>query len=254
MAEEAALSALAGVVPRAEDQNTRKDVQVQAMFDRIARRYDLLNDVISMGMHRGWKQEACGLLKLKPGSHVLDVCTGTGDLCRWLLSAVGEAGQVTGLDFSADMLAVARHRFGGRGNVRFDQGDAMQLPYEDHCFDGAIISFGLRNVLDVPRAIAEMTRVVKPGGWVVNLDTCPEPGMPGYWLYFSLVMPTLGRWISGDPSAYAYLSRSTRAFLPPAELERVFEEAGLSEVQTQLRSMRSVAMQAGRKPAGLIPG
>ena len=189
---------LSQVIPKQGDASP-KAAQVQGMFDRIARSYDLLNDCISFGMHRLWKREACKLLNLKHGDHVLDVCSGTGDLIAYLQPHVSDNGQITALDFSEQMLEMARHRFGQSDNVLFRQGDATSLPYAEDAFDAAIVSFGLRNVIDIPCAIREMTRVTKPGGWVVNIDTCPEPKLPGYWFYFSLIMPVIGRVLSMDP-------------------------------------------------------
>ncbi len=221
---------------------------VRGMFNRIAASYDLLNDCISFGMHRNWKSRAAGKLHLSPGSQVLDVCTGTGDFVRYLLPCIGATGTFTGLDFSEEMLAIARRRFGHLPNVRFDQGDAMALPYEDNRFDGAIVGFGLRNVENVGQVLREMTRVVRPGGWVVNLDTSPEPKLPGFWMYFSLVMPLMGRLLSPDAQAYQYLFKSTQDFLPPATLVRLFGEAGLTQVHNTQLAFGSVALQAGRKP------
>lgn len=230
------------------DKHQQKAGQVARMFDRIAGTYDLLNDCISLGLHRGWKKQACTLLQLTPGSRVLDVCTGTGDLAGRLSRIVGPGGQVDGLDFSEEMLAVARTRFADLSNTCFTQGDATALPYEDNAFDGAIISFGLRNVVDIPRTLSEMARVVRPGGWVVNLDTCPEPKLPGYWLYFKYVMPMAGRLLSMDPGAYSYLSESTQHFLTPAELKQAFETAGLANVRVKTLAFDSVSIQAGQKP------
>ena len=241
-----ATPSLSNVRPVADD-GTAKPQQVQAMFDRIARSYDLLNDCISFGMHRVWKRQACALLQLKPGDAVLDVCSGTGDLIGYLLPHVKQNGQVTALDFSDQMLEMARSRFEDYDNVLFRQGDATQLPYAENAFDGVIVSFGLRNVVDIPRAISEMARVVKPGGWVVNLDTCPEPALPGYWFYFSCVMPVIGRILSMDPTAYRYLAESTRHFLTPAQLKTEFEKAGLVNVSSRTMMMGSVSLQAGRK-------
>ncbi len=238
---------LAAVLPDpAQDQP--KAAQVRQMFDRIAGTYDLLNDCISMGFHRHWKRQAVGLLQLSPGSHVLDVCTGTGDLVGYLLPQVGSQGRVTGLDFSENMLALARQRHARQPNVAFMQGDAMALPFEDNRFDGAIISFGLRNVVDIPRALAEMHRVIRPGGWMVNLDTAPTPKLPGMRFYFNRVMPLIGGLLANDQQAYTYLSQSTRHFLSPDELARAFEGVGCRPVVSRTLMLGSVSLQAGQKP------
>lgn len=226
-----------------------KGERVQQMFDRIAGRYDLLNHWISMGFHRAWKRRACDNLRLNPGDRVLDVCTGTGDLIELLLDRVGPSGEVTGLDFSSQMLAIARERLAHAPNVRFDQGDAMALPYADHTFDGAIISFGLRNVTDIPVALSEMHRVIKPGGWMVNLDTAPSPPLPGFQFYFSHVVPWLGGLLARDAQAYRYLSESTRHFLSPDELKQAFIQAGCQTVSSQTLMWGAVSLQAGQKAA-----
>lgn len=220
--------------------------KVSAMFDRIAGTYDLLNDCISLGMHRGWKKTAVKALQLKAGSTVLDVCTGTGDLVQYIQPAVTESGSVVGLDFSPEMLEVARHRFSGVNNVSFHLGSALELPFEDNQFDGAVISFGLRNVDNIEQAIAEMARVVKPGGWVVNVDTSPKPWLPGFWWYFSKVMPVIGGLFSSDKEAYTYLFESTRDFLTPEQLKAVFETNGLSGVKVKSMAFGSVSCQAGQ--------
>lgn len=230
------------------EQNAKAS-RVQQMFNRIAPTYDLLNDCISFGMHRQWKRQACKMLCLQPGAQVLDVCTGTGDLTALLRQHVGTTGTVVGIDFSEEMLTVARKRFSNTQNVTFQQGDALALPLETNRFDGAIVSFGLRNVADISQAVAEMVRVIKPGGWVVNLDTAPNPSLPGYWFYFSKVMPLLGRLLSMDPTAYGYLSSSTRSFLEPPELAALFKAQGLVNVSIRPLAFGSVSVQAGQKPA-----
>ncbi|MDX2084227.1 MAG: bifunctional demethylmenaquinone methyltransferase/2-methoxy-6-polyprenyl-1,4-benzoquinol methylase UbiE [Candidatus Melainabacteria bacterium] len=221
---------------------------VQAMFNRIAKRYDYLNDAISFGMHRGWKRAACRALQLQPGDSVLDVCTGTGDLIQYLLPQVGPSGRVVGVDFSESMLEVARQRFAHQSQVvQLLQGDALQLPLDSNAMDGAVVSFGLRNVVDVAQAIAEMTRVVRPGGWVVNLDTCPDPAFPLFGWYFRHVMPCFGQLFGRDRQAYQYLFESTQTFLSPEALCQSFEQAGLRAVSARRLALGSVALIAGQK-------
>jgi demethylmenaquinone methyltransferase/2-methoxy-6-polyprenyl-1,4-benzoquinol methylase len=239
-------SSLSKIVPD-PNADLQKDLQVRQMFDRIAGSYDRLNDWISLGFHKQWKREACRQLNLRPGSRVLDVCTGTGDLIGYLLPLVGPHGRVDGLDFSEKMLTVAQTRFAGIPNVALTQGDALALPYDDNTFDGAIISFGLRNVLDIPKALSEMHRVIKPGGWMVNLDTCPKPALPGMQWYFSNIMPLIGRLLSKDQQAYQYLSTSTKHFLSPAELKTAFEAVGCRNVKSRTLMLGSVSMQVGQK-------
>ncbi len=222
-----------------------REHDVAGMFNRIAKRYDVLNDCISLGMHRGWKRAAVKALNLQPGQQVLDVATGTGDLVQYLLPTVGPTGQVTGVDISDEMLNVARQRFGQHTNTTFTLGSAMALPLADNSVDGAIISFGLRNVDNVPQVLAELARVVKPSGTIVSLDTAPDPWLPGFWWYFNLVMPTVGKLISGDNAAYKYLAQSTKAFVTPQQLQTMFANAGLSHITCQRLAFGSVAVVKG---------
>jgi len=238
---------LSSVLPDPNRVETGKAAQVQDMFNRIAGTYDSLNTCISMGFHKQWKKLACAKLQLPQGGKALDVCTGTGDLIDYLLPLVGPGGHVEGLDFSEKMLDVARERFSGRSNVNLVQGDALALPYPDNTFDGAIISFGLRNVTNIPQALAEMRRVIKPGGWMVNLDTCPTPKLPGMNFYFSKIMPIIGGMLARDPQAYQYLSESTRHFLTPAQLKAALEQAGCVQVTSQTLMLGSVSLQVGQK-------
>lgn len=220
---------------------------VQALFNRIAPTYNLLNDLISFGLHRGWKRKACQKLQLQPGDHVLDVCTGTGHLMAYLLPLVGVSGKATGLDFSEAMLAVAKKTYTQNANVFWDQGDALNLPYPDNTFDGAIVAFGLRNVSDHAKTIEEMKRVVKPGCRVVCLETNPNPKLPGFWFYFNHIMPRIGHLLSGEGDAYRYLHQSTKTFLSPTALEQLFITAGLQEVQLKPLSLGACAVCCGKK-------
>ncbi|XVJ51762.1 MAG: bifunctional demethylmenaquinone methyltransferase/2-methoxy-6-polyprenyl-1,4-benzoquinol methylase UbiE [Vampirovibrio sp.] len=225
-----------------------KPVFVQSLFNRIAPRYDLLNNIISLGMHWLWKNKAVDALKLKAGQHALDVCTGTGDLLGLLLKEVGERGAVTGLDFSEAMLAVAKERYPHTPNLQVLQGDAMNLPFQANTFQASIISFGLRNVADIRQTLAEMIRCTASGGVVLNLDTVPITRFPFFAWYFKEVMPRLGQYLGGDKEAYDYLQASTEAFMTPEALKETFEALGLVEVQIQRLGLGSVAMIIGRKP------
>jgi demethylmenaquinone methyltransferase / 2-methoxy-6-polyprenyl-1,4-benzoquinol methylase len=224
--------------------------QVQNMFDQLASRYDLLNQVISMGMHWGWKRKAVAALGLRPGDAVLDVCTGTGDNLGLLRQVVGSQGQVVGLDFSANMLAMAQQRYAQTDPaLQLHQGDAMALPFADDSFEGVLISFGLRNVADRTICLAELARVVKPGGHVVNLDTTPDPWLPGFTWYFKHVVPKVGGLLAGNAPAYAYLAQSSAAFLAPKQLIPLFAQTGLQSVYAKRMGFGSVAMVVGSKAA-----
>ena len=238
--------------PTGIPEGVKKADFVQRLFNTIAKRYDLLNDCISFGMHRHWKQQAVNRLQLEAGQTALDVCTGTGDLLALLLKAVGNNGQVTGLDFSEEMLAVAHKRYTVHlqveaSNLTLVQGDAMALPFADNSFDAGIVSFGLRNVTTIETAVAELVRVVKPGGVVLNLDTCPQVLLPGFDIYFSKVMPFIGRLLAGNQSAYQYLQASSKNFLTPERLQQVFQQCGLEAVTVNRTGFGSVAMVYGKK-------
>ncbi|MDH4379511.1 MAG: bifunctional demethylmenaquinone methyltransferase/2-methoxy-6-polyprenyl-1,4-benzoquinol methylase UbiE [Vampirovibrionales bacterium] len=228
-------------------QGQHREPLVAAMFNRIAPTYDCLNDVISFGMHRVWKRQAVKALHLKAGQTVLDVCTGTGDLLAYLAPAVGPSGKLIGVDVSADMLAVAQKRFGTVATLH--HASALALPLASASVDAAMVSFGLRNVDDVPQAISEMARTLKPGGIMVSLDTTPDPWLPGYWWYFDTIMPLVGRFMSGDVGAYQYLSESSKRFAPPSQLALWFEESGLENVCAKRLAFGSVALIVGQKPA-----
>jgi demethylmenaquinone methyltransferase/2-methoxy-6-polyprenyl-1,4-benzoquinol methylase len=210
-----------------------KSQYVQDTFNRIAGRYDLLNSVMSLGMDDLWRRRAVRLAAVRPGQRVADICCGTGPLTRVLRSAVGESGQVTGLDFSEEMLAVARQR-NTYSNVEFFQGDAMAIPLATGSFDAAFVGWGLRNVPDIGRVAAEMRRIIKPGGMVVSIDMA-QPWIPGfreaYWLAFEHIVPRLGAFLAGGrEKEYRYLFESAREFLSQRELAELFRRSGL--VQT----------------------
>lgn len=234
--------------PPAPPELAKAPEAISGMFNRIARTYDFLNDCMSGGMHRLWKQQACKALCLEPGSTVLDVCTGTGDLAAILAQMVGPAGQVYAVDFSQAMLEVARKRFAHIPNITWVYGDALALPFEDNRFDGAIISFGLRNVASVEKALGEMVRVIKPQRWVVNLDTASDCKNPLFWFYFSVIMPFLGQLFSSDPTAYRYLCQSTRMFETPSEITAHLIQHGLVNTQIRYFGFGGVSYQAGLKP------
>jgi demethylmenaquinone methyltransferase/2-methoxy-6-polyprenyl-1,4-benzoquinol methylase len=205
------------------------------MFDNIAARYDLVNRVTSFGMDRGWRRRAVRALELGAGSRVIDVATGTGDVAIAIARHFGDA-TVVGIDPSPGMLEVAREKLGTLAErIELARGDAQALPFPDAAFDGAIIAFGIRNVPDRPRALAEMARVTRAGGHVVVLELSePEPGFVGSMarLHVHQVVPRLGAWLSRAPE-YRYLEQSIAAFPPPAEFGRVMEGAGLELVRIE---------------------
>jgi len=237
---------------------TLSEPQVRAMFDRIAGFYDRMNSVMTAGLHHAWRRRAADLAAVKPGDSALDVACGTGDLAIELAGRVGADGEVIGCDFSEEMLRRARVKAPGRptegpgfASLSFEWANALELPYESDRFDAATVGFGARNFSDLDRGIAEMSRVVKPGGRVVVLEiTTPTrpPLSTFYRLWFDRVVPLIG-WVAGDPDAYAYLPNSVKRFPGPHGLGAVLDAAGLRRVRWVLTAGGIIAIHVGEKPA-----
>jgi demethylmenaquinone methyltransferase / 2-methoxy-6-polyprenyl-1,4-benzoquinol methylase len=226
---------------------TLPETQVEAMFDRIARVYDRMNAVMTAGMDRRWRKRAADIANVGPGDRVLDVATGTGDLAIELRGRVGEGGEVIGLDFSEGMLELAREK---APEIRFDQGSALELPYADGDFAAATVGFGARNFSDLGRGLAEMRRVVRPGGRVVVLEITTPQKPPLSWFFrfwFDTAVPALGRF-AGDSDAYTYLPSSVRRFPGPNELGAELAAAGLTDVRWVLTAGGIIAIHSGSVP------
>lgn len=223
---------------------TLEEGQVRAMFDRIAQVYDLMNAVMTAGLHHRWRTRAADLAMLGPGGRALDVACGTGDLAVELVRRVGPSGQVVGSDFSEPMLERARRK---SAEVRWEWANALELPYPDDGFDAATVGFGARNFSALDRGLAEMARVVRPGGRVVVLEiTVPRrpPLSTFFSIWFDRVVPALGR-VAGDPDAYAYLPSSVKRFPAPDVLAGRMAASGLTDVRWILTAGGIIALHSG---------
>jgi demethylmenaquinone methyltransferase / 2-methoxy-6-polyprenyl-1,4-benzoquinol methylase len=231
----------------AETRGSLSEPQVRAMFDRIARVYDLMNSVMTAGMHHRWRERAVDMAEVGPGDRALDVATGTGDLAIALARRVGPQGQVIGSDFSEQMLELARRK---SDSARFEWGNALDLNYDDNSFDAVTVGFGARNFSDLQAGLAEMTRVTRPGGRVVVLEITTPRRPPLSWffrIWFDRMVPLIGR-LAGDPDAYSYLPSSVRRFPGPEELAADLAAAGLEDVRWVLTAGGIIAIHSGRKP------
>jgi len=221
------------------------------MFDRIARIYDLINSVMTAGLHHQWRRRAIDLAEVGPGSRVLDVACGTGDLALEAARRIGPTGEVVGSDFSEQMLTLARAKAakatGPLAPIRFEWGNALDLPYEDNSFDAATVGFGARNFSDLEQGLREMARVVRPGGHVVMLEitTPTKPPLSTFFrFWFDTLVPRLGR-LAGDSDAYTYLPNSVRRWPAPAVLAATLERVGLQQIRYVLTAGGIIATHVG---------
>lgn len=221
---------------------------VQSMFARIAGRYDVMNRLMTAGQDVAWRKQVMTLAQLPSGGHLLDLGTGTGDLAFEALRRDPRARPVGG-DFTVEMMRVGQTRPDGQ-RVRWAATDALNLPFPDNVFDAVTSGYLMRNVIDVRRAWAEQYRVLKPGGWVVCLDTTPPPRnllRPFINFHLHIIIPALGRLIAGASEAYTYLPDSTENFLPAETLAERMREMGFRNAQFKRLMFGTMAIHWGQK-------
>lgn len=226
----------------------KNSTKIQNLFDSIANKYDFLNNLISLGTHKFIKLRAVKKVPLENGAKVLDLCTGTGDIAILFSNLYKKQVRVVGVDFSENMLEIARKRAGSHENIEFLKADALHLPFEDNSFDAVFISFGLRNLNDLNQGIAEMKRVIKPGAYISNLDTGKPKGLieKAFGLYFFNIVPCIGKIFGKNFSAYKYLPESTKDFPAQELLVESFKQAGFSEVCNYNYLFGSMAQQVAK--------
>lgn len=229
----------------------QKYTYVQDMFGRIARTYDLMNFLMTAGQDRAWRKFVIDRANLSAGDTLLDIASGTGDIAFEGVRAVPGVNAVSA-DFALPMMHVGQRRpLGNR--VQWTGADAMNMPFDNDTFDAVTAGYLLRNVPDIPRTLAEIYRVTKPGGRFVVLDSAPPPPSPMRPLvniHLRFVIPALGKLISGEGDAYAYLPESTQAFKTPGELAELMVNAGFSAVAFKTFVFGTMAVHWGEKPAG----
>lgn len=232
-------------------ESSSRATYVESTFANIAGRYDVMNKVMTGGQDRRWRAITVAETRLRPGGSALDVATGTGELAFALSRVVGPEGRVVGIDFTEGMLEIARHKGGLQPfGPEFRWGDALDLAFDEATFDAATIGFGLRNVVDVPQALHEMQRVLKPGGRMVCLEIT-KPRVPllaaGFYAYFENVVPIIGALINGSREAYTYLPTSLQYFPDASALREMMLEAGFRKAHVRLLNFGTIAVHVGLK-------
>lgn len=226
-----------------------KTRRVRGVFDSVARKYDVMNDLMSVGLHRGWKRFTVELSGVRPGARVLDLAGGTGDLAKLFAQRVGSSGIVVHTDINGAMLGAGRDKLVDQGIVLPTvQCNAEALPFRDRLFDCVSIGFGLRNVTHKERALAEMARVLVPGGlaMVLEFSRVTGPLAPAYDWYSFNILPLLGRLVVNDAASYRYLAESIRVHPDRDALKMMMERSGFDRVDYYSLAAGAVALHAGR--------
>jgi demethylmenaquinone methyltransferase/2-methoxy-6-polyprenyl-1,4-benzoquinol methylase len=229
---------------------TAKAERVRGVFDSVAPKYDLMNDLMSLGLHRAWKAYAIAVANVRPGDKVLDIAGGTGDLARAFARPAGAAGMVVHSDINEAMLQQGRDRLVDEGIVLPTVlCDAESLPFASGSFDLVSVAFGLRNMTHKDKALAEMARVLKTGGRVLVLEfsKVAPPFEKAYDWYSFKVLPRIGQWIAGDAESYRYLAESIRVHPAQAELKSMMKAAGFAHVDVHNLAAGVVALHVGIK-------
>lgn len=229
-----------------------KEKHVHEVFERIAPKYDFMNDLLSFRRHKAWRKFALKKMNIQKGETALDLCCGT---CDWTIAIAERNGgaRVVGLDFSEQMLNYGKMKIERKGNldhITLIQGNAMELPFEDNEFDYITIGFGLRNLPDYEKALREMYRVVKPGGRVVCLELSTpiwQPFKGIYNIYLKIILPTLGKLFAKSYKQYKWLPESLAMFPDHQELKEIFSKAGFAEVEAYPLSGGIAALHIGKK-------
>ncbi|NDU91430.1 MAG: bifunctional demethylmenaquinone methyltransferase/2-methoxy-6-polyprenyl-1,4-benzoquinol methylase UbiE [Ferrovum sp.] len=233
-----------------EVEEADKARKVAEVFDSVASRYDIMNDLMSVGMHRLWKHFTLNVAQVRPGEHVLDLASGSGDLARGFARAVGEGGRVVMTDINHAMLSRGRDRLLDAGHaLPTVQCDAEHLPFPDNAFDCVSVAFGLRNMTHKEQALSEMHRVLKPGGRALVLEFSKiwAPLRPLYDTYSFRIIPKVGQWVAKDEASYQYLAESIRMHPDQETLKTMMEAAGLESVDWFNLSAGVVALHRGYK-------
>lgn len=235
-----------------DESNKPKEQYVHSVFESIAGKYDIMNDILSFRQHKRWRKITMKKMNMQHGDTAVDLCCGT---CDWTISMANasESGHIVGLDFSEGMLDVGRHKVGKEGldkQITLVQGNAMSLPFEDNHFDYATIGFGLRNVPDYNQVLKEMKRVVKPGGMVVCLELSKPTWQPFkglYYFYFQKMLPLMGKLVAKRYEQYKWLPESLALFPGREELSEVFRSIGLTRVEAYPLTGGIAALHIGIK-------